>query len=95
MTPEQVLAKLELDGYGGVDVADTIAALRTVLEDRDSLRATFWVQGVQDELGLLETFKSSIEEAHRKHLSTGDYILLGMAAQDAIRAYDKAKEGEA
>jgi hypothetical protein len=42
------------------------------------------VEGLERDLAPLRRFADSIEQAHRIHLSTGDYIPLGIAAQDAL-----------
>jgi multidrug resistance efflux pump len=43
------------------------------------------------ENGRLRSFKTAIEAAHAEHLKTGDYLRLGMAAQDALLAEEKSK----
>jgi hypothetical protein len=41
--------------------------------------------GLLDELEGARAFRALLEEAHKEHLRTGDYAVLGMAAQDALR----------
>ena len=45
-----------------------------------------WYWDLKRENARLRSFAAALERAHDEHLRTGDYVKLGIAAQDALLA---------
>lgn len=69
------------------------AAMNEGLDGQTTLNASGHqaLSSLERELKVLRVFRARIEDAHVEHLRTGNYIKLGIAAQDAIRELGGAK----